>query len=126
MERPHRISPRGYLLAVLLLMLSASCLCADETAAPASPEKGLQQRIDFGNAHILGQRIKSGAVYLMHRKKSDIKNMLEVRQDYREEIIEDFDLDQAAFVKNRSESEVVEAGPAVAAKERKEASKAAP
>jgi hypothetical protein len=51
---------------------------------------GLQQRIDFGNAYIMGQSIKSGAVYLLHRKKSDIKSMLQYREDYRQEILEDF------------------------------------
>ncbi len=51
---------------------------------------GLQQRIDFGNAYIMGQSIKSGAVYLLHRKQSDIKSMLHYREDYRQEILEDF------------------------------------
>jgi hypothetical protein len=51
---------------------------------------GLQQRIDFGNAYIMGQSIKSGAVYLLHRKQSDIKSMLQYRVDYRQEILEDF------------------------------------
>ena len=48
------------------------------------------ERIDFGNSYILGQSIKSGAVYLLHRKKSDIKSMLETRENYRKEILEDF------------------------------------
>ena len=85
-------------------VLSASCASvimlfgvpytnAQDGAGPAPQKKELQQRIDFGNAHILGQSIKSGAVYLMHRKKSDIKNMLEVRENYRKEIIEDFSLE---------------------------------
>jgi hypothetical protein len=51
---------------------------------------GLQQRIDFGNAYIMGQSIKSGAVYLLHRKQSDIKSMLQYRENYRQEILEDF------------------------------------
>ena len=50
----------------------------------------LQQRIDFGNAYIMGQSIKSGAVYLLHRKQSDIKSMLQYREEYRQEILEDF------------------------------------
>ena len=52
----------------------------------------LQQRIDFGNAYIMGQSIKSGAVYLLHRKQSNINSMLNCRQDYRREILEDFDV----------------------------------
>ena len=50
----------------------------------------LQQRIDFGNSYIMGQSIKSGAVYLLHRKQSEIRSMLQYRQDYRQEILEDF------------------------------------
>ena len=62
----------------------------------SSSEKGgsasLQQRIDFGNSYIMGQSIKSGAVYLMHRKQNEIKSMLEYRNDYRDEILEDFQI----------------------------------
>lgn len=83
-----------------ILCISATGLYAQEQKKPAPARKGLQQRIDFGNAHIMGQSIKSGAVYLMHRKKSDIKNMLEVRQHYREEIKEDFDLKKTAASKS--------------------------
>ncbi len=93
-----------------LLLLFALFLCLITTGANAQeqgktppPSKGLQQRIDFGNAQILGQSIKSGAVYLMHRKKSDIKNMLEVRENYREEIKEDFDLEKTAIGQNAAE-----------------------
>ena len=81
------------LLLVVLLISTASAL-AQEGKQGATEHKELQQRIDFGNAQILGQSIKSGAVYLMHRKKSDIKNMLEVRQNYRNEIVEDYGLEK--------------------------------
>lgn len=47
-------------------------------------------RIDFGNTYIIGQTIKSGAVYLLQRKKSEIKSMLKYREDYRTEILEGF------------------------------------
>jgi hypothetical protein len=85
---------------VLVLLLGPLSVCAQDEATPASEQKGLQQRIDFGNAHILGQNIKSGAVYLMHRKKSDIKSMLEVRENYRKEIIEDYSLERTAITGN--------------------------
>ena len=62
-----------------------------------SGSTGLQQRIDFGNAYIMGQSIKSGAVYLLHRKQSDIKSMLKYREDYRHEILEDFILQEVKF-----------------------------
>lgn len=50
-------------------------------------------RIDFGNTYIIGQSIKSGAVYLLQRKKSEIKSMLKYREDYRDEILEGFVID---------------------------------
>lgn len=58
--------------------------------AKETKKNSLMERIDFGNSYILGQSIKSGAVYLLHRKKSNIKSMLNTREDYREEILEDF------------------------------------
>ena len=76
---------------------------AQEEHPPAKQPGSLMQRIDFSTAHILGQSIKSGAVYLMHRKKSDIKNMLEVRENYREEIIEDYELEKTAIVSDDGE-----------------------
>ena len=57
---------------------------------PTGDAARLQQRIDFGNSYIMGQSIKSGAVYLLHRKQSEIKSMLQYREDYRQEILEDF------------------------------------
>lgn len=68
--------------------------------APSSPgsTKQLQQRIDFGNAYIMGQSIKSGAVYLMHRKQSDISSMIDVRVNYRKEIMEDYDIEDTEMV----------------------------
>lgn len=100
---------RLFLSMLFFLCLGASGVYAEAPAKaePAQAESaqkgGLQQRIDFGNAQILGQSIKSGAVYLMHRKKSDIKNMLEVRQHYREEIKEDFGLEKTAISRNAAE-----------------------
>jgi hypothetical protein len=70
--------------------------------APTGSRSGLQQRIDFGNAHIMGQSIKSGAVYLMHRKKSDIDSMLKVRQDYRDEILMEYGLYDTELAKSPS------------------------
>ena len=59
-------------------------------AEKKSTGEALESRIDFGNSYILGQTIKSGAVYLLQRKKSEIKSMLKQRKDYREEILEEF------------------------------------
>ncbi len=49
-----------------------------------------QSRIDFGNAYIQGQSVKSGAVYLTNRRKSKVKSLLKTRKDYRYEIVKDF------------------------------------
>ncbi|MGD9158883.1 MAG: hypothetical protein PVG39_10785 [Desulfobacteraceae bacterium] len=66
----------------------------EELKTEEKKKDSLMERIDFGNSYILGQSIKSGAVYLLHRKKSDIKSMLETREDYRKEILEDFKVDE--------------------------------
>ncbi|MBT8340462.1 MAG: hypothetical protein HKP58_02160, partial [Desulfatitalea sp.] len=77
---------------------------AEEEKAQAEQAAGLQHRIDFGNAYILGQSIKSGAVYLLHRKQSEIKGMLEVRQHYRTEIMEDYAIDKTAIVETDAQA----------------------
>ena len=63
---------------------------AENNLKKQTDNQELLDRIDFGNAYIIGQTIKSGAVYLLQRKKSEIKSMLQCREDYREEILEDF------------------------------------
>ena len=64
----------------------------EDAGTKDSKKSNLMERIDFGNSYILGQSIKSGAVYLLHRKKSDIKSMLKTREEYRKEILEDFNV----------------------------------
>jgi len=74
---------------------SITCL-AGNTESPATIEQNepkpdkLLRRIDFGSSYIMGQTIKSGAVYLLRRKQTEIKSMLKCRKDYRKEILEDF------------------------------------
>jgi hypothetical protein len=74
---------------------SITCLAGD-TESPSNIEQNeakhdkLLRRIDFGSSYIMGQTIKSGAVYLLRRKQSEIKSMLKRRKDYRKEILEDF------------------------------------
>jgi hypothetical protein len=58
----------------------------------AKQSSELMTRIDFGNSYITGQTLKSGAVYLLQRKKSDVKSMLKYREDYRKEILEAHDI----------------------------------
>ena len=72
--------------------LSAKITFARDDAPKKEKDPTLLNRIDFGNSYIYGQSIKSGAVYLLQRKKSEIKSMLQCREDYRKEILEDFSI----------------------------------
>jgi hypothetical protein len=94
-------------LAIFFFITSTSLiLCAssvteekkdsNQPVAPATTKdtsEGHLNRIDFGNTYIIGQTIKSGAVYLLQRKKSEIKSMLRYREDYRKEILDGFSVD---------------------------------
>jgi hypothetical protein len=104
-----RITNAGVLFLVFFGILFFSvpfqALGQDE-GKKASEQKALQQRIDFGSSYILGQSIKSGAVYLMHRKKSDIKGMLDVREHYREEILEDYALENTALAPEKRKHKI--------------------
>lgn len=97
------IRPAVFPFAIVVLLIMPLVATAQDAQQKAPKQKGLQQRIDFGSSYILGQSIKSGAVYLMHRKQSDIKGMLEVRQDYRKEIMEDYELDQTAIAQEAND-----------------------
>ncbi len=66
---------------------------ADAPAIAKDTSESRTNRIDFGNTYIIGQTIKSGAVYLLQRKKSEIKSMLKYREDYRNEILDGFSVD---------------------------------
>jgi hypothetical protein len=91
------------ILMAALLLMPLDLLGEDKPQVISSDGDqtgSLQQRIDFGNAHIMGQTIKSGAVYLMHRKKSDIESMLKLRKDYRKEIMEEYGIEKTALVDN--------------------------
>ena len=87
----------AFTLCAVLLFAAPNQASEQDEGKKVSEEKRLQQRIDFGSSYILGQSIKSGAVYLMHRKKSDIKGMLDVREHYRNEILEDYALENTAL-----------------------------
>ena len=93
----------AFVISITLSSTVPVCAGEDNVTKNGAEIKGLQQRIDFGNAYILGQSIKSGAVYLLHRKQSELKGMLEVRRDYREEIMEDYNLEKTAIVTDKNE-----------------------
>jgi hypothetical protein len=80
------------LTCLLIVAGSAGRGWTESQTKNSAGSTNLQQRIDFGNAYIMGQSIKSGAVYLLHRKQSDISSMLQYRKDYRQEILEDFNV----------------------------------
>lgn len=60
------------------------------SVATASEEDSPTNKIDFGNSYVQGQSIKSGAVYLMNRKKNEIQSMLKKRTSYRSDILDEY------------------------------------
>ncbi len=74
---------------------------AGASADKGQPTDERMSRIDFGNTYIIGQTIKSGAVYLLQRKRSEIKSMLTYREDYRKEILEGFVTQDEPHLKGR-------------------------
>ena len=90
MRRTYKFFILVGLACLMAVGVNTAKVWAKSQKTPEAGSSGLQQRIDFGNAYIMGQSIKSGAVYLLHRKQSDIKSMLHYREDYRQEILEDF------------------------------------
>ena len=77
------------LVAAILLLIGTAPAHAEGEGPGADEEPSLLNRIDFGNAYVMGQTIQSGAVYLLNRKKTDIRSMLRERKDFRAEIHED-------------------------------------
>lgn len=88
--KPSTLAP----IAMMLFMSTAGLATAED-----SNTQGLESRIDFGNAYVNGQTIKSGAVYLMHRKKNEIESMLKPRKHYRAEILEGFSVSEAVHAR---------------------------
>ena len=66
---------------------------ADEAASSAD-DGGASVRtlkrarhMEFDERLIMGQSLKSGALYLFERKDSEIQTMLKIRRDYRQELL---------------------------------------
>lgn len=80
----------GLLLGIFALALPAG---ADEGAAPGEEQGELThslkraRHMEFDERLIMGQSLKSGALYLFERKDSEIQTMLKVRRDYRQELL---------------------------------------
>ena len=66
------------------------CLLVSAFAVAEEEADKVSNRIDFGNSYVQGQSIKSGAVYLMNRKKNEITSMLKQRESYRSEILDEY------------------------------------
>lgn len=45
------------------------------------------QHLEFDERLIVGQSLKSGAIYLFERKDSEIQSMVKIRNDFREELL---------------------------------------
>ena len=91
MERKvNRKKQWGALIAgsILLASLGVFSLAAqaEERKGPATRKRA--ERIEFDERLIMGQSLKSGAVYLFERKDSEIQSMLKVRKDFRKELLE--------------------------------------
>jgi len=82
----------GLLFLIMFVSMSQTNGYAKTSIVKKDNHSQLLERIDFNNAYIMGQSIKSGAVYLLKRKSSNIQSMLEYRKDYRKEILEGFDV----------------------------------
>ena len=81
-----------FLFLVVSIVLSTQTVYAKDQKKSAVKKEELLTRIDFGNSYISGQTLKSGAVYLLQRKKSEMKTMLKYRENYRKEILESHDI----------------------------------
>jgi hypothetical protein len=96
MKTPMIKQIRKIFMIICLIYWSFACYSHAASAQTGNKtgnkdrQDGLLSRIDFGNSYIMGQTIKSGAVYLMQRKKSEIESMLKYRKSYRREILENF------------------------------------
>jgi len=70
-------------IACLLMLSGVNTYALDD-------EQKASNRIDFSGSQVRGQSNKSGAVYLMNRKKNEIRSMLKKRKDYKKEIFQQY------------------------------------
>ncbi len=80
----------GLLLGFLAFVPQAkgeeSAAAGKQRSAPAGALKRARH-LEFDERLIMGQSLKSGAVYLFERKDSEIQSMLKIRKDYRQELL---------------------------------------
>ncbi len=83
----------GLLLTGALLLGGAGTGWAKDDRGdtqPSSPTPSSLKRarhLEFDERLIMGQSLKSGALYLFERKDSEIQSMLKIRKDYRRELL---------------------------------------
>jgi hypothetical protein len=92
------IRRKGMILCILSGILALALPGrANETAGSPGEEAAIThslkraRHMEFDERLIMGQSLKSGALYLFERKDSDIQTMLKVREDYRQELLAPFD-----------------------------------
>ena len=87
------IRKRSCVLVLLLGLLSFARLGQAEEAATSTGAEGeprslkRARHMEFDERLIMGQSLKSGALYLFERKDSEIQSMLKIRRDYRQELL---------------------------------------
>ena len=88
------IGRKSMILALLLGLLAFALPGKAQEAAVSAGEEGdlphslkRARHMEFDERLIMGQSLKSGALYLFERKDSEIQSMLKVREDYRQELL---------------------------------------
>ena len=80
----------GALMAYFLLV-PGEALAGDNGISSKEPGGAVSmkraRRLEFDERLIMGQSLKSGAIYLFERKDSEIQSMVEVREDFRKELL---------------------------------------
>jgi len=79
---------KSMVLGLLLGLLAfAQTGKAQEAGEGAKPSLKRARHMEFDERLIMGQSLKSGALYLFERKDSEIQTMLKIRRDYRQELL---------------------------------------
>jgi len=88
------IRTKSMILGFLLGLLAFAQQGRADDAAVSSGGEGESTRslkrarhMEFDERLIMGQSLKSGALYLFERKDSEIQTMLKIRRDYRQELL---------------------------------------
>ena len=93
-RRKETYGRKWFTTGLLLGLLAFSAPASAEEAASSADDGGASvptlkraRHMEFDERLIMGQSLKSGALYLFERKDSEIQTMLKVRRDYRQELL---------------------------------------